>query len=156
MTAVPWNDAAAGALGRLERQHQELVERAGRLFGLADGGKGGASATREALVYFDSYARFHFAQEELLMRQLGFPGTHAHSQEHAAAVRRLKAIQGCLEHQVDEGTTAREMIAFLKEWIENHIGHLDRAFGEYASAVMLSTAAPPRGPALRTTTSADC
>jgi hemerythrin len=140
MASECWADEVSGTLADLERQHEELAGRAERLFDAPHAGEGGAA--RQVLIYFDTYVRFHFAQEEACMEELAFPGATAHRSEHRACLSRLKAIQELSAQGRDDTQVSTKLANLLRGWLLDHVGKVDRTFEEYARA--FATASAPR------------
>jgi hemerythrin len=66
-----------------------------------------------------AYTKFHFSNEEALMRRANYPDTSSHIEEHD----RLTAKVAALERQFEEGkaTVTNETMKFLRRWLDHHI-----------------------------------
>jgi hemerythrin len=66
-----------------------------------------------------AYTRFHFSNEEALMRVANYPDTAGHIDEHD----RLTAKVAALERQFEDGnaTVTEETMKFLRRWLHHHI-----------------------------------
>lgn len=74
------------------------------------------------------YTVKHFAFEEKLMREHGYPQTEAHPGEH----KKLIADVTRFKKRWDAGETAAgaELMAFVAEWLIKHIMKVDKALAE--------------------------
>jgi hemerythrin len=75
------------------------------------------------------FARMHFASEEQLMEQYGFPGLEQHRAEH----RRLLAQLLESAHRVQHGqlVAVRPLLEFLRDWFMEHMGAFDRQYAPW-------------------------
>lgn len=79
------------------------------------------------------YTRFHFAREEKLFAQSGFPGGAAHKSEHDLLTRRVGNLQARFENgQLLE--LSMQAMEFLKSWITDHIQGSDKAYGPFLNS----------------------
>src|SRR5512134_3985517 len=79
-TPIRWTPALAVGDADIDDQHRELFRRAARLIdALRSGDRGEVLPT---LAYLEAYAVHHFAGEERLMRELGYPGLAEHVAAH--------------------------------------------------------------------------
>ena len=71
------------------------------------------------------YTRFHFADEEKYMEDIGYAGLEAQKRAHDAFIARLDDMD--LEH-IDEHQqeTLEELMEFLTDWLVNHILNSDK------------------------------
>ena len=77
-----------------------------------------------ALTRLKHYVREHFAAEEALMRAADYPKLAEHMAEHAAFRARLGDF---LVKSIAQDISA-ETIAFLQNWLTNHIAKTDMAY----------------------------
>jgi len=124
----PWIDIDDGYLVGFEPVDQQHRNMAAALNNLNDMLKRPASTAEverqiETLI---SLTREHFATEERLMRQTGFPDAEAHNSEH----RGLEADAERLGTGIVNG---RELAALqaIKDWLLNHIVQSDMALGAF-------------------------
>lgn len=77
-----------------------------------------------------SGTRRHFAAEEQLMAEHGYPRSHEHRGAHVALLDDLKAlIQKNTIHPLDVAATRS-----LGNWLRHHIGTLDRDLADHVRA----------------------
>lgn len=75
------------------------------------------------------YTKFHFADEEEYMKSINYEGLDAQRRAHDAFIARLEEIDLT---QIDEHQQEilEEILAFLTEWLVNHILHSDKKIGK--------------------------
>lgn len=83
----------------------------------------------EVLDELVDYTLSHFAFEETLMEEAGYPFIKPHKKVHALFARRVAGYQDNAKAGKD---VADELIHTLKAWLVNHIKHDDR---DYSGAV---------------------
>ncbi|HET9595343.1 MAG TPA: hemerythrin family protein [Anaeromyxobacteraceae bacterium] len=128
--AIAFDDTLITGLPELDRQHRELFV---RLDALIEAIRRGSSRQEvgHTLAFLRQYVVTHFADEEVLMREVGFPGREEHTAEHAAFVRDLTALEA--EHRRDgasPGLVVRVNV-WLTSWLRTHIYDADRRIGSF-------------------------
>ena len=73
------------------------------------------------------YMREHFAAEEALMKEAGFPGLEEHLAQHAEFRAKLEELQ--LKSISEDIST--DTVRFLNYWLTNHIAKSDMAYVPY-------------------------
>jgi hemerythrin len=119
---IQWTPALATGVPLLDEQHQTIFRWLAEL----------ESATAEqrtlfgayAITRLQSYVRDHFAAEEALMQAAGYPDLPPHRAEHEAFRRRLAELQ--VQAMVRDASA--DTVAFLRDWLVNHIGKTDMAY----------------------------
>ena len=130
MTIV-WDPDLSVGVEAIDAQHAELFRRLDRLFQAARAGLGTAEVTR-LVDFLRGYVVEHFAAEEALMSQLGYPEADSHRAEHQGFLAQLDAMQA---EQRREGATAFLVIRVqgeLVRWLRHHIYRTDRRLGAFA------------------------
>ena len=117
-----WTPDLATGNALLDEQHKAIFEWLAEL----------QSAASEERTLFGAYAitrlknftRTHFAAEEALMKEAGFPGLAEHITEHEAFRARLAEI-----HLKSIGEdVSPETVRFLTDWLTHHIAETDMAY----------------------------
>jgi hemerythrin len=120
---MEWNNEYSVGILELDRQHETLFECITAMEH-PDPGTDRGSDTRAALERLTAYARLHFAVEESLMRIHDYPRIDEHINEH---LRFSDWVQG-LREQALEADTSRDMIKFLRVWLNTHVSTHDRGY----------------------------
>lgn len=126
---MPWSDDFTVHVGALDTQHQRLFQLADELFAAVMSFKDRqkvASVLRELI----DYTQTHFADEERLMREAGYPDYTQHKAIHERLMRQV----GEYAKRFDEGgdvALTLELLDFLKEWLIGHILETDTKYSPY-------------------------
>jgi methyl-accepting chemotaxis protein len=123
----PWSDALSVRVGRIDDQHKRLVTMVNTLYReMAD--KRGLGAQRKTIEEMVDYAATHFTLEEELMRKFGYEGLGEHKKAHDAF--RAKAAELRQKSQDQAFIMTVEILNFLKDWLQKHIGGVDRQYSD--------------------------
>jgi hemerythrin len=117
------------ALESMNRTHQEEVERVNRLAALVAKGMQGEIGEATISAHLENlidHTRQHFARENALMEQYGFPAYAVHSGEHQRVLSQLdNLLQGWLKERSLE-PLAEFLFAEWPSWFDNHVQTMDR------------------------------
>jgi hemerythrin len=131
---VHWNEGLAIGVASIDAQHRELFDRVARFEVALE--RSDTAAVAEALDFLRSYAAVHFADEERLMREGGFPAQEEHRGEHREFTARLEALGR--EHR-EKGASAFLGLRtrnWILVWLLDHVGVRDQALGRHLLAAM--------------------
>ena len=128
MALFTWNDSFSVKVKQFDDQHKKLVDLVNKLHDSMKEGKGAAGA-KEVLNSLITYTQTHFADEERLMKQHGYPSYEQHKKEHNQLVMKVSDIKKL----IDEGKMliSHELMVFLKEWLVKHIQGEDKKYGPF-------------------------
>ncbi len=132
MGNISWTPALSVGHRAIDVQHQELFARANRLIAAMREGRS-ADELRPLLRYLEAYAEEHFRAEELVLRRAGYPGLHAHLEQHAAIAAQLRGIREEHDANGSSGLLAMQLNHFLCDWLLVHVSREDRAFGQWSA-----------------------
>ena len=128
MAMFVWDDRLSVGVKSIDDQHKELVKMINKLSDAMAAAKG-----QEVMgQIFDGLIKYtvtHFAHEEKLMTDHGYPGALDHKMKHAD----LKAQALALQTKAKSGASAvtLETLHFLKDWLLTHIKGTDKNFGTF-------------------------
>ncbi len=125
MAMFTWDNRFAVGIAAIDTEHQRLVATLNELFDAMMAGKGN-DATSQVLDKLIGYTATHFATEEKLFDQHGYPQTAAHKQEHQELVKQVLAFQA--DFKAGKSTLSNELMQFLKQWLMTHILGSDKAY----------------------------
>jgi len=125
---MKWEALPSTGVPLLDHQHQALVDCVNELE--TAGASGRLLLTVYAMDRLRDYVHSHFAAEEDLMRMHGFPGLEAHIAEHRAFTAKLFELMNA---NVRKNNTV-ELVAFLNQWLSQHVGGTDMAYVPYLAA----------------------
>lgn len=128
MGVFSWDDKYLIGHDAIDRQHQRLFEILNNLHAAMKARHGDASidATLAALL---DYAQSHFAEEEQVMADVGYPELEAHRGKHRQLNLKLAAMTE--SRQAGERIATFELLTFLGEWIVDHVGRVDHEIGKH-------------------------
>jgi len=131
MAMFAWNESYSVRVRQMDEQHRKLFE---IINGLAEAMKGGKGddVIRDTVDQLAVYTRTHFLQEEVLMRQAGYPGLGAHQEQH----RKLMADVEQYKRALEEGRSASpvSLLNFVRQWLAHHILESDKAYADHLNA----------------------
>ena len=131
--AMRWTTAMSVGVPELDDDHKGLIHVINQLEENASG-EARPAAVRQCLVSLVRYAETHFGREEGVMMVCDFPGIAAHREEHRAFIDKIRALADRFEDD-PEGLAdyaAKELVAFLQNWLKKHIKVEDKAYGPFA------------------------
>ena len=131
MPIVAWDDCLMTGLQPIDQHHQHLVDLLNKTYD-AFVDRSPESDVGTVLEELIDYATYHFAKEEQMMAETGYPERADHIKEHERFAGRVSEIQ----HDFVKGSApiSLEVISFLKNWLINHISDTDSRFGKFAAA----------------------
>ena len=125
-----WNESYSVKIARMDEQHKKL-------FSLLDelGTAMLAGTVRETfgkiLRGLAEYAKTHFAQEELLLKQYGYPGYNGHKKLHEEFINQVERFQ----KEFDSGVALPIKVSvYLRDWLSNHILKVDQQYSAFLNA----------------------
>lgn len=123
--ALIWQDSLNTGIDIIDSQHQRIVEMINNL--QVAQGSGSRAATAEVIDEMVDYTLSHFAFEEELMEEAGYPFCAAHKRVHEVFARRVSELR--MRFQAGEDVVD-EMRNMLSRWLFNHIRADDKAYAE--------------------------
>jgi hemerythrin len=128
MAFIEWNSAFESGIPSVDSQHKRLV---GMINGMhkAIVERRGREILGSILNQMRTYTLTHFKAEERLMADYGYPELAGHQDLHAYFVARVDSFQE--DFSAGKPVLTREVMGFLKEWLETHILKADRGFSDY-------------------------
>lgn len=127
MSHLIWDNALNTGIDVIDGQHKRIVEFINQLDDAR--GNGDRAAIGEIIEGMVDYTLSHFAFEESLMEEAGYPFLKAHQKVHELFVKRVAELQTRFKAGEE---VADELHGLLSRWLFNHIRNDDAA---YAGAV---------------------
>lgn len=130
---MEWTKDLAVGIEIIDIQHQELFKRINSLV-IAVREHRCKSEIDGTIAFLESYANFHFGEEERRMQESGYVGLAEHKRHHAAYMKNIAELkeQAALPRvsgmSYELSVTANQIIV---DWIVDHIMKIDRKFGEF-------------------------
>jgi methyl-accepting chemotaxis protein len=129
LPSLAWSDRLSVGHGAVDQDHRQLFT----LFNdLSDAMRSGQTKSVIAAVLDQllDYAGGHFQREEALMASVQYPGLAIHRREHEAFCATARDARTKFTTSA-ANTLAIETLAFVKDWLINHIQRSDQAFAPH-------------------------
>jgi len=126
MARIEWKPEYEIGVALIDEQHRHLVEIINRFDEALRKGRGSRQAN-EILNDLTGYTQEHFATEERLMAEAGYPHLKLHQSQHRQLLQKIERLQ--FEHGIAGRRITAELHELLGYWLVNHIQRDDRAFG---------------------------
>lgn len=124
-----WNESLhCVGIAAIDEQHREIIERVNLIADAVDQGNR-HEAVQEMMDDLVLFACGHFAIEERLMTEYGFPGLEEHVEEHIGLLQQLTNLRNAL--RTPNPTKAALVSAFITDWAEQHILEADQEVADF-------------------------
>lgn len=125
---LEWKDEYCTGIDSIDQQHRKLVNLINQLQTAVDYSTG-EEFEREALNELVDYTKSHFGYEEKLMSDNGYPDYEPHKAEHEKMIGKVNEVLS--EYEQNHELAIRHALAFLKDWLINHINGTDKAYSSF-------------------------
>jgi hemerythrin len=131
-----WNESRhCIGIAAIDDQHREIIERVNLIAdAVAQGSR--HEASREMMDDLILFACEHFALEERLMTEHGFPDLEDHIAEHLVLLQQLDNLRNAL--RTPSPAKAALVSAFITDWAELHILQSDKEIGAFLASKGIS------------------
>jgi hemerythrin-like metal-binding protein len=134
-----WNDTYRIGHDETDAQHQELFRRVDDfLIAMRDGRA--TQQLRGTLGYLATYAEGHFADEELLMERIGYPGLAEHRRLHNDFRDAFGAFVQRFHDERANVALCFDLMRALADWLRDHVAGADREIGRYLLSQVVEVA----------------
>lgn len=134
MPIIHWTPDFSVGVGSIDTDHKVLISLINQLDDAIRGGEPRDTVSRVLDALLD-YTDYHFAREELLMRACGYPDIEAHARTHATLRAQVHDIRNRYQRN-PESIHAREVLAFLKNWLAAHIVGRDKLYAPFMQSAV--------------------
>ena len=128
MNLFEWNEALSVGHIEIDSQHRMLFQYANKLHAAMSAGKG-KDVLSQTLIDLIAYTQRHFATEEKLMQTHQYPEYPKHKAEHDGLTRKVVQLRD--DYMAGRAVLTSEVLQFLKNWLNHHIGEVDKKVGKY-------------------------
>lgn len=133
MAFFDWSDDFSTGIEKFDDDHKYLFNKVNELH---SGLKSGFKISDMTFILDDlaNYTKTHFAREESLMVEYGYPEYETHKAIHEKLLQKVADFQDRLA----KGDTvfSLELLSFLKDWLTEHILKTDRKYGPFFQKAM--------------------
>ena len=112
----------------VDQQHEKLLNMINKLEG-SMGKENVLKVMGDILRGLVDYVKFHFQDEEKVMKRIAYPELERHKKLHEELVRQVTEI--LIKIKKGEVITAHELMGFLQRWLLDHIMAEDKKIGEF-------------------------
>lgn len=128
LPVMVWDDSLSVGIAAIDAQHVRLVELLNQLHTSHTEGRGN-EVVHTVLEALATYTVEHFAFEEKLFAEHGYPQLAGHQQAHEKLIARVTSFAG--EWKAGRATMGSDLFMFLRGWLNGHIRGSDREAGTY-------------------------
>lgn len=127
MAHIAWQEQYNVGISLIDEHHHHLVD----LLNILDDNSDASPHQRREVVgvvlikLFD-YTKYHFSEEEKMMKEIQYEGYAQHRQEHADFEQKIDFF--IEQYRLGNSTLSVETIKFLNHWLLNHILITDQKF----------------------------
>lgn len=118
----------------IDSQHRELINALNKLLEACSQGKGRAQI-KDTAGFLLSYTKRHFADEELLQRQSGYPDFVNHKRYHEEFTKTVAALAKELETKEPDIVMVGKINSVIAGWLINHIKREDAKVAQHIRSV---------------------
>jgi hemerythrin len=128
MERIVWNSGFSVGIPALDEQHKRLVGMINTMIEARDASVH-SEVVAEVLDEMTRYASEHFASEEALMQEHGFPCFDEHKAKHVGFRRDVARL--CVDAHAWKRSVPEEILRFLKDWLVDHLLYCDMRYAEF-------------------------
>ena len=128
MALITWTDELNLGISKIDDQHRQLVDIINEFGEASQKGKG-SRVMNKILNELVGYTQEHFADEERLLADSGFPQLAQHQAQHRQLLQKIERFQYDF-NQGGKRITAK-VEEFLQYWLTSHILGDDKVYAAY-------------------------
>ncbi len=127
---ITWSDKYSVNNSLMDSQHKKLIALINELNSAMKEGKG-KLILHKIFDELINYTKYHFSNEEYLMKKADYPGLIEHQQIHKDLTKQVIDLQE--KYLTDSNLVTFETMNFLKNWLLNHIEGTDKKYSKFIS-----------------------
>ena len=127
---IEWHEYLAVGVAEIDRQHRQLFDKFNSFLTACDADQGDEEVSR-LFWFLTAYVATHFADEERLQKEIGFPDYLAHREQHQAFTGKVVELKERLAGEGPTGEFFSTVTLFMTGWLIEHISGMDRAIGRF-------------------------
>lgn len=128
MTLFVWGDMFSVGYSEIDAQHQKLFSIGNNFHGEHTSGANRATMEKIFGELID-YTRYHFDDEERILKKCGYPDLPKHHLNHEKLVKLVQSYQKQL--QAGAPGVETQCMEFIKMWLNAHILGTDKQYSPY-------------------------
>lgn len=130
---IAWKHEYSVGVKKLDKQHMKIINILNDIHNYRKE-KAGPLDLENILNDLLLYTRTHFADEEGLLRLVGYPKFTEHQEVHYGMAQKTQAI--CEAGLDDRDDLSLELLTFLRNWWVDHLENEDRRYVPYLALFM--------------------
>ena len=134
MAFINWSEDFITGIDSIDEQHRHLVDLANKFEEASRRGRG-SRIMSEILNDLVGYTQEHFAHEEKIMEDSGFPAAKQHLAQHRQLLQKVERFQYDFEN--DDRRVTSEVRELLRYWVRSHILQDDMAYVEHVKQAQI-------------------
>lgn len=142
MLPIQWRESYSVGVPALDTQHRRLLEIINELAEVTTAG-GQSDLFFAALDALARYAENHFADEERILRDTGYPALAEQEQEHDHFITHV--LQTTEKLHLKQAKLPGETVDFLKKWFIEHILGKDQEYKPFLASHGAQSNSSPTG-----------
>jgi len=134
MSLFNWSDEYSVGVNLMDEHHKKLFDIINKLHDAMKAGQ----AKQVIISIMDeliSYTRYHFREEEILMKKAEYYGLHFQKQEHMKFIFQLQALQQEVETKHHHTVIAIKISSVVVNWLLEHILKVDKRYENYLNNI---------------------
>ena len=131
MSIMTWKDTYSVGVAEIDQQHKKLIDLINQLDDAMSKGQG-KTILEKILGDLINYCASHFALEEKLFDQHGYPDADDHKAKHKKMTEKVLSLQK--QFQQEKMTITFDVMDFLQKWLDKHILGTDKKYGPYLNS----------------------
>ena len=134
---ILWESKFSVGVPWIDEQHKKLFQIAGEAYKMINEEASNLDFNRvmDVLDQLIDYTKYHFSQEEILMKHFGYPGYDEHIIEHHKLLKFIQDID-YIKINRNPSSSISEILNLLVDWIVNHILNTDYKFKPFIQLAM--------------------
>jgi hemerythrin len=131
---IDFADIPSVAFEEMNTVHAEEAELLNRIESLLDANASEEDLSKTLETLFE-HTRAHFANEERLMRETGFPPYAMHKAEHDRALNEFQLVMMDWRTKKDNNILREYIGSTVPQWLHQHIATMDTATANFIAMV---------------------
>ena len=128
MSFIQWTDEMSVSSSDLDGHHRMIIDCLNRLHPLLETGASDGEVA-EVMASLEDFVLVHFAEEERVMKQAGYPDWRAHKDLHDKMYDVVFELKSGIQR--GKSLNARQLFELLNDWLITHILGEDRKYVPY-------------------------
>ncbi len=126
LSRITWDTSYSVNVEVLDAQHRNLFAIANRMINVVESH---SSDLLPAIKELIDYLSVHFREEHTVMTNANYPNLLSHRKQHLKFTENVEVF--LKDYKEGDKELGLKMVAFMKDWIQDHTKKIDVQYGEY-------------------------